>query len=1438
MHHKGTYRFVLVGILLAISGTSFGQLTVSGTKTPTELVEDVLLGAGVTASNITYTGDILARGEFNSVNSNIGFDSGVLLTTGSIANAVGPNNVGNRSRNNGEPGDADINAIISPVTSRDAAVLEFDFKPISDTIMFNYIFASEEYPEYAPPNSSSFNDAFAFLLTGPNPAGGTYNNVNIALIPGTSTPVSINNVNAITNTAYYQSNGNLSSGAQSSPFSPANINNVQFDAFTTPLTAIANVVPCATYHIKLVVADAFDFVWDSGVFLEANSFGSTVTNPTIDFVSTTPACDGDTVSFLNTGSTGPGILYSWDFGPGATPATSTLENPPSVVYSNPGLKLVQFSMNINCGDTTMFLNKGITIDETPVPSFTSNAPQCEGESVDFIYTGSNGANWTFQWDFGNGAVPSISTAQNPSGILYSTPGVKTVTLTVRNGNCLETITQNITINARPTASFSSTGPVGIGYGVDFTNSGSTGATYSWNFGSGASPATSASENPTGITYSSDGTKTVTLVTSASGCSDTAIGYVNVLTTPNPSFASDAPQPVGFPVNFTYTGNSGSNFTYTWDFGAGAMPSSSNSATPPSVYYTTPGVKTITLTVTNGSITIVYTQTIVIDNPPVSNFTSSAPQCEGVAVDFQNSGPGSGTYSWDFGSGAIPATSSAQNPTGIVYSSPGFKTVQLISTLNGNVDTSEQVIYIIRQPQVSYSSNAPVCRGDAVNFNYTGSTGKGWTYTWDFGSGANRGISSSNSPQGVLYNTSGSKDVMLTVTNGVCTDSSVQSIVVEPSPTAGFASTAPACTGDTVNFTNSGSQNLTYSWDFGNGSSPSTSSDENPQNISYSSPGIKSIRQVIVQGNCADTALVSLNIIETPDPSFTNIDTICQGSQVSFTYTGNSNQSWQYQWDFGGSSFPHVSSALTPPDVHYSNAGIKTISLTVTNQTCAQTVTGSVVVDTTPVAAIVTSSPVCTGDSLQIGVNGINNSSPLYSYDWLFTGNPGFDSTNLKAVFASAGIEQVQLVLGIGKCRDTASASVVIHENPQAAFTSSAPVCQGESVDFLNVGSSGKRWQYNWDFGTTAFPNVSSAENPSNVKFNSFGQQKVLLQVSDVHCSNNDSMLIEVRELPVAHAGTDTILCADDCIGLGQPAVNGMTYQWFPSLGLDDANAADPVACPSAEFTQYVLTVTNDTSLCVARDTVLLTMLTSAMANAGPDVELCVGDSIQIGAASIEGQTYQWTPTTFLSDPQASSPQFSSLENGRYAYSVAVSYKDCEAIQDEVIVVVRKATALAGEDVTIAKGEQIELNASGGVQYTWTPARDLSNSRIPNPIADPEENTTYVVEVVDAFNCTDSDSILVRVVNPDIFIPTAFTPNGSGANDVFRVRGNALSGFVLTVFNRNGEVIYYSEDFYSGWDGTDQRDGSPVQQGAYVYRLRGFDENGEEVLESGIVNLIR
>ena len=260
------------------------QLVVNGAapyNDPVHLVNNVLLGQGVVATNITYTGFPQAIGFFNGMNSNIGLDSGVLITSGTIQNAVGPNNAGGQTANNGTPGYPLLNQLTTSPTL-DAAILQFDFVPISDTIRFGFVFGSEEYPEFV---GSSFNDVFGFFISGPNPAGGNYTDYNIAFIPNTTTPITINNVNQNVNTQYYFNNtGGLT---------------VQYDGFTTRIEAVAQVVCNMTYTIKIAIADAGDSSLDSGVFLEGASFRST--GAIVTSISTAFLADNDTTIYEGCG---------------------------------------------------------------------------------------------------------------------------------------------------------------------------------------------------------------------------------------------------------------------------------------------------------------------------------------------------------------------------------------------------------------------------------------------------------------------------------------------------------------------------------------------------------------------------------------------------------------------------------------------------------------------------------------------------------------------------------------------------------------------------------------------------------------------------------------------------------------------------------------------------------------------------------------------------------------------------------------------------------------------------------------------------------------------------------------------------------------------------------------------------------------------------------
>jgi len=238
-----------------------------------DLVKDIFVnGACNTINNISSIGDERGIGYFEGGGSSISVERGILLSTGPISNAEGPNEATDESGNfNDDSGDPDLE-LLAQGEVLDAVGISFDFTPLDSLVTFRYAFASEEYCEFV---GSEYNDVFGFFISGPGISGGFSSGAdNVALIPGSEDFVSINSVNHLNNTGYYRHNElpddadfcglDISEGG----FLPQ----VEYDGFTKRLTAVLKLQACETYQIRLVVADVGDNFFDSAVFLEAESF--------------------------------------------------------------------------------------------------------------------------------------------------------------------------------------------------------------------------------------------------------------------------------------------------------------------------------------------------------------------------------------------------------------------------------------------------------------------------------------------------------------------------------------------------------------------------------------------------------------------------------------------------------------------------------------------------------------------------------------------------------------------------------------------------------------------------------------------------------------------------------------------------------------------------------------------------------------------------------------------------------------------------------------------------------------------------------------------------------------------------------------------------------------------------------------------------------------
>lgn len=335
-------RILLAFALVSLITSANAQLAVDYSPPYDDenyLVNNILLGGGITATGVTFSGGADQIAFFDGTLSNIGIPTGIILATGDAMEAIGPNSDCCVTLGGPYAGtDPDLQAIAG-MPINDAAVLEFDFVPLGDSISFRYVFASDEYNEYA---CSNFNDAFGFFISGPGFSGPyTGGAENIALIPGTTTPVAINTINLgvaglsgsapncaaanpnwTTDNVYFVDNDVIGSGT------------VEYDGFTVVMEAKAAVQCGQTYHIKLAVGDASDNAFDSAVFLEGGSFSSSgvsVTAASVDGDSLMVESCEDAMFIFCRQDTSSTFAIHFDVAGTATPGVDFTALPDSIV---------------------------------------------------------------------------------------------------------------------------------------------------------------------------------------------------------------------------------------------------------------------------------------------------------------------------------------------------------------------------------------------------------------------------------------------------------------------------------------------------------------------------------------------------------------------------------------------------------------------------------------------------------------------------------------------------------------------------------------------------------------------------------------------------------------------------------------------------------------------------------------------------------------------------------------------------------------------------------------------------------------------------------------------------------------------------------------------------------------------------------------------------
>lgn len=356
-------KTIITVVLLIIVTTLNAQITINSSVSADELAKNIF-GPGVTVSNVVLSSSANTFGLFaNGNTTNLGLHSGVVLTTGTVNPIANPSSAFASHGGNPSP----QISLLTNSFAYDVCKLEFDISPACSTIATTFVFGSEEYPEY----ESLARDAFAILVTGPNPAGGNYSNFNMAVVPNTTTAITTNNINSTTNSAYYIDNSASTT--------------IVYDGITVPITVSLSVIPCRTYHVVLFVEDAYDPIYDSGVFIQHND--NTCPPPTVVVLSDTTICPTDTVMLF---AQGGAEHYAW------IPNTGFDFVNDSVILAHPAQTTMYIVTGFMGCDIAHGLQDVVTVTVLPAPQvvITPAHPEIEmWESVTLTASGAGSYVW-------------------------------------------------------------------------------------------------------------------------------------------------------------------------------------------------------------------------------------------------------------------------------------------------------------------------------------------------------------------------------------------------------------------------------------------------------------------------------------------------------------------------------------------------------------------------------------------------------------------------------------------------------------------------------------------------------------------------------------------------------------------------------------------------------------------------------------------------------------------------------------------------------------------------------------------------------------------------------------------------------------------------------------------------------------------------------------
>jgi gliding motility-associated-like protein len=830
-----------------------------------------------------------------------------------------------------------------------------------------------------------------------------------------------------------------------------------------------------------------------------------------------------------------------------------------------------------------------------------------------------------------------------------------------------------------------------------------------------------------------------------------------------------------------------NDPYTWSWaGAGGL-----STTDSCFTYTYPffGSYPFTLTVVDSTgCTNFFRDTVVFVSPYNPDAGPDTAVCSGTPVVLGGPPIPLVTYNW-FPAAGLSSTTDP-NPTLTLTNTttaPITTTYYVaVSDSLGCLSVDSMQFTVNPFPISGFNMPSEACVDEVVAVTFTGTAGAGASYAWDFGPTATPTTATGLGPHNVSWSTPGMAGVTLQVVEYGCTSSVfVDSIRIKPIPVALILPVPDTCVTDSlISFTNMGTYGPTASflWQFGGASIPGSTL-ENPSNILFTSIGTVWTTLTVTDEGCVSPEdSISFNIYPLPDPNFNVMGGGFQCFDENIFYveqTGANLPSATYSWDF--ESGAPSSSGATMDSVSFLSPGYHDITLTVTQFGCTSTLSDSVYVAPNPVVDAGLAVSFCEGEGgaqLNATITGASTSpyyfewwcaAPICALDSVFDNDPiaNPDATTMYYVQVTdfngctSNIDSV-LVIVIPK--------PIVDAGPDLWLCDSPAPCEMLTP---SVSGSPGPFSYQW-IGSIGLSNDTIANpcaRPDTTTIYSLTVTDLTTGCTSEATTTDtlSSVTVHVNPVPLADAGPDRDLCLGDTLmllGIGSGAGPVYDYEWSPftaPTSISANNIPNPLAFPNLT-TDYVLVVWSNGCPSFG-DTVTVNVHTNPTVDAGPDRDICQGESVLIDASTSGDPTsptysYVWSPAATLSNALIEDP-IATPHTSTVYYVQSISAYGCESPFDSVLVQVKSTPiADAGLPIVMCIGDSVVIPASYSYDGTtpadpstvwpaWTPALNINDTTLLQPTVWPTSTGFYYIALTHN-TCVTYDSVLITVLqSPEI-----------------------------------------------------------------------------------------